>query len=224
MLARNGAVTLDTNTITRPSCVTGPGGGGPTGPTPSTDGGGIGLGRLRARRPRWAGRNRRQGGPGDGGAVATALALVPVPATRSRRPPVVELIPARMPGSNASPPSRLWLAAIVLGGVGGVATVVGWRRRQAMSLTDRVLGLRAIAAELASCWGSASSAWARRGAGHREPAVRLDGCHRDRRHRGRDELPPTTTADAGERRSVVAVLAGLFRRRSGSRPSDSRLR
>ena len=30
VLARNGAVTLDTNTITRPACVTGPGGGGET--------------------------------------------------------------------------------------------------------------------------------------------------------------------------------------------------
>ena len=130
VLARNGAVTLDTNTITRPTCVTGPG-GGPTTPAPSTAGPGGPGGPDGTGGPdgpddtSGTDDSDGSGGPGGPGGPGTGTGD-----QVSTTPGGGVDTGSSGPGTTAEPPSRWWLAGFVMTGAGAAAVAVGWRRRR----------------------------------------------------------------------------------------------
>jgi hypothetical protein len=124
LLARNGAVTLDTNTVTKPSCTTTPPTStGPTNTAPPSTGGPGGPGG-----PGGTGTTTGPGGPGGTGSTTGPTSPGPQISTT---PVGGADTGVGGPGSDGgSPPSRLVLVALVLGGALGVASVATWRRRR----------------------------------------------------------------------------------------------
>jgi hypothetical protein len=98
VLARNGAVTLDTNTITRSRCATGTTGGGGSGGSGGSTGGSTGGGTT--------GGSTGGGstGPGTGtGATMTPTKAIRARPHRTRRPPRTTRRPPRTPRPHRSP-------------------------------------------------------------------------------------------------------------------------